>query len=162
MSDRLNAALNLAERGLGILPLKPLSKEPASPNGVCDATRNPALIRAWFAADASINFGVCAGDDFVILDIDVKAGKEGDARLTELELEPANDSISDSTFTITTPSNGAHYYLKAPFACSNSHSFPPGIDVRGARGYVVGPYCELPNGSYSVARMCRSRQHRPG
>ncbi len=57
-----------------------------------------------------------------------------------------------SWFVVATPSNGFHYYFRTDAGHGNSRgSLPPGIDVRGKGGYVIGPGALLPDGrTYSV------------
>ncbi len=161
---RLRSAISLAEIGLSIFPLKPGSKKPLSTDSwkeimTCDSE----VIKSWFNENPEMNYGVCPGDHFAIIDLDIDKNKNGIKAFSDLEFtEEMNDWITDETFTVTSPSGGKHLYLAVDDAIGNAHDFPKGIDVRGAAGYVVGPNCELDvfldendyGGSYEIESDC--------
>ena len=169
----LHAALITAARGLPVFPLSrtklpavrsPHRDEPHTVNcrgecgrpghGVYDASTDPARIRALFAvAPWATGYGVAcgAGPLFLVgLDLDVKHGADGVAALESLAA--AHGFLVPSTVTVLTPSGGRHLWLTAPAAVPNSAGrLAPGIDVRGAGGYVVGPGSRTVAGRYALA-----------
>lgn len=142
-SNKMEWALRLAEQGFRILQLQAGSKDPLRGFGwLKSATSDPEVIRQWFEENPDMNYGVCPGDDHVIIDLDIKPGKNGEDYLIGLTLE--HGDIGE-TFTVESPSGGKHLYFNTPVVLGNAHGFPKeaGIDVRGAHGYVVGPGSEL-------------------
>ena len=86
------------------------------------------------------------GSGVLVVDIDVKAGKQGAESFTALGLTPAEKD----TFRVKTASGGWHvYYSYDPVLAfgSNAGRLGPGLDVRADGGYVVGPGSVLTNGS---------------
>lgn len=145
-------ALDLAGRGFLIFPVQPGAKTPYKGVSWTEImTTNADTIRKWFDERPSMNYGVCPGEGFVIIDLDVKGNTNGVESFFALEAEQPLDQWVNSTLSVKTPSGGLHLLLSTPHSVGNSHSFGPGIDVRGAGGYVVGPGCELKDGgTYSV------------
>lgn len=143
MRSRLDQALALAAIGLKIFPIPRLNKEPmADVSWSAMMTTDAAKITDWFTANPDINYGVCPGDDFAVIDLDEKDGKDGVTNFTALNMEQIADDWCLDTFTVRTPSGGKHLYIRVPWAVANSASkIGSGIDIRGARGYVVGPGC---------------------
>ena len=139
--DKLQWALQMAERGLGVFPIKEGAKFPPLiddwPNR---ASTDPKVIEAWWAKWPQANIGVhCAGH--IVLDADVKGGKQGLASLKALD-------IQHDTFIVNTPSGGVHEYFKGASARNSVGLLGPGLDVRSDHGYVLGPGSETDGGSY--------------
>lgn len=134
--NRLGHALRCVEKGWPVFPLAPRSKvPPKGSHGFKAATRDPAVVRGWFEADPTINYGIATGFELVVLDEDKKhAGwEEGRAALGHAHEIAA-------TFSVRTPSGGHHYYFKkGSVEIRNRAGFVSGHDVRGDGGYVVGP-----------------------
>ncbi|MER6238511.1 bifunctional DNA primase/polymerase [Streptomyces clavifer] len=170
-------ALSAAERGLPVFPLS-ANKLPAlrSPHhdetpptrcrgacglpghGVHDATTHPAAVRALFAAaPRATGYGIACGRPphrliGIDLDIDPTHGNDSVAALQQLALQHL--FTIPATVTVVTPSGGRHLWLTGPsgVAVPNSASrLAPGIDVRGAGGYLVGPGSVTTHGSYRLA-----------
>ncbi len=79
-------------------------------------------------------YGIVTGHGFFVLDVDRKNGKDGEAWLEEMDLPP--------TRTIGTASGGYHLYYLAPdfpVPSDNTGWVAEGVDVKGTRGFVVGP-----------------------
>lgn len=163
-------ALVLAAVGLRIFPLPPNGKVPEGKESLGwqnFATSDAARVSGWFEEMPDMNYGVCAGDKFLIIDADEKLGKDGITKFVELNMEQAADDWCMDTFTVKSPSKGRHYYLRTSKPVSNSdRGWPDGIDIRGANGYVVGPGCHTTEvrdhsgkvktyeGDYSVEDEC--------
>ncbi|MFE4211885.1 bifunctional DNA primase/polymerase [Streptomyces sp. NPDC056844] len=170
-------ALSAAERGLPVFPLS-ATKLPAlrSPHhdedppvhcrgacglpghGVHDATTDPAAVRALFAAaPRATGYGIACGREphrliGIDLDIDTAHGNDSVAALQHLALQHL--FTIPATVTVLTPSGGRHLWLTGPSGISvpNSASrLAPGIDVRGAGGYLVGPGSVTTHGRYRLA-----------
>ncbi|WP_329210511.1 bifunctional DNA primase/polymerase [Streptomyces sp. NBC_01708] len=170
-------ALSAAERGLPVFPLS-ATKLPAlrSPHhdedppvhcrgacglpghGVHDATTDPAAVRALFAAaPRATGYGIACGREphrliGIDLDIDTAHGNDSVAALQHLALQHL--FTIPATVTVLTPSGGRHLWLAGPSGVSvpNSASrLAPGIDVRGAGGYLVGPGSVTTHGRYRLA-----------
>jgi hypothetical protein len=121
---------------------------------VYDASTDPARVRALFAvAPWATGYGVAcgAGPLFLVgVDLDVKNGADGVAALASLAA--AHGFSVPPTVTVLTPSGGRHLWLTAPAPVPNSAGrLAPGIDVRGAGGYVVGPGSRTVAGRYLLA-----------
>jgi hypothetical protein len=131
-----------------IFPLLPNTKEPATPNGCYDATRDLEQIEKWWDRNPDYNIGVAAGNGLVVVDLDVKHGVNGVTAYKELCPKNANPP-----YTVSTPTGGQHlYYFSLDEAIGNSASrVAPGVDVRTLGGYVVGAGSMLEGESYQVA-----------
>jgi hypothetical protein len=165
-------ALSAAERGLAVIPLS-RTKLPAlrSPHrdepdpapchgecgrfghGVYDASTDPARIRELFAAAPwATGYGIACGlppRHLIGLDLDTKTGTDSSAALRELALRHLF-TISD-TVVVLTPSGGRHLWLSGPAEVvvpNSAGRLAPGIDVRGAGGYLVGPGSRTDHGVY--------------
>ncbi|TQI74063.1 bifunctional DNA primase/polymerase-like protein [Bosea sp. AK1] len=125
----LGHALAMAARGFRCFPLLDGSKRPRVKSWPEEATSDPAIIRSWFAAWPDSNYGVAAGEGVLILDVD--ASKNGYAALLDIDLPP--------TLTVKTPGGGEHQYFSGPDVANSVDRIAPGLDVRSAGGYVVGP-----------------------
>lgn len=122
--------------GLRVFPCN--GKAPATPHGCKDATTDPAQIAEWWGG-STYNVAIATGNGLVVLDVDIdhQAGKYGDETLAALEQQYGP---LPETWTCLTGGGGVHYY----FACDDpaltvAAGFAPGLDYRGAGGYVVAP-----------------------
>jgi hypothetical protein len=169
------AAIASAQRGWWVFPTRPGGKEPRE--GLSwphVATANLArLARAqWRPGE---NYGIAAKPSgLVVLDLDKpKPGYEISARwrqdgwLDELGIKDGWDALAAlaerngitewlHTFTVTTPSGGAHLYCLAPAGRSiGNRPLGPLIDIRGGGdgdgGYVLGPGSVLGGRTYEIA-----------
>ena len=122
--------------GLPVFPCN--GKTPATPHGCKDATTDPAQIAEWWGG-STYNVAIATGNGIVVLDVDAdhERGKFGDETLEALEQQYGK--LPD-TWTCLTGGGGVHYY----FACADpaltvGAGFAPGLDYRGAGGYVIAP-----------------------
>ena len=169
-------ALSAAERGLAVIPLS-RTKLPAlrSPHrddpdlrppchgecgrlghGVYDASTDPARIRELFAAAPwATGYGIACGlppHHLIGIDLDTKTGTDSSAALRELALRHLF-TIPD-TVVVLTPSGGRHLWLTGPpdvVVPNSAGRLAPGIDIRGAGGYLVGPGSRTDHGVYGTA-----------
>jgi hypothetical protein len=139
-------ALRLAEAGIAVLPCGPDKKPLIKWRKL--SSSDPKAVAAWWSqhpnALPGIDLKKC---DLVVLDGDRHGGPDGRAALREL-LQAQSDYNAPATPRAFTPGDGAHvYFHRNGHELTNARgSLPPGIDVRGAGGYVVAPYAVLPDG----------------
>jgi hypothetical protein len=170
-------ALSAAERGLAVIPLA-RTKLPAlrSPHrdaptpqpftchgecgrfghGVHDASTDPARIRALFAAAPwATGYGIACGlppHHLIGVDLDTKSATDSSAALRELALRHL--FTIPPTVVVLTPSGGRHLWLTGPpdhVVPNSAGRLAPGIDIRGAGGYLVGPGSRTRHGAYTTA-----------
>lgn len=161
-TTRLDAALYLAARGGRVFPLhgvrpgpdgrlactcgkagcRDAGKHPfgrLAPNGLSNATNREHIIRHWFTAEPCANVGLATGNA-VVLDVDPRHG--GDASLAALEAE---HGALPPTVRALTGGGGEHIFFRPPAgmeirnSAGDSGGLAPGLDIRGAGGYVVAP-----------------------
>ncbi|MFG2132680.1 bifunctional DNA primase/polymerase [Streptomyces sp. NPDC048751] len=168
-------ALSAAERGLAVIPLSrtklpalrsPHRDDPAAPpchgecgrpgHGVYDASTDPARIRALFgAAPWATGYGIACGlppHHLIGVDLDTKTGTDSTAALRELALRHL--FTIPATVVVVTPSGGRHLWLSGPpdvVVPNSAGRLAPGIDIRGAGGYLVGPGSRTDHGVYAAA-----------
>lgn len=153
-SPLLTAALAYAARGWAVFPCAPRvlpgagkngedlePKRPLVLRGFHAATCDPAQIRAWWARwpDALIGTPTGLAIGHWVLDVDVHDGKPGLKSLAELE--DSNGPLP-STGMVRTVSNGLHLLFTYPRdgrQVVTRTALRPGLDVRGAGGYVIAP-----------------------
>ncbi|AKN69051.1 DNA primase [Streptomyces sp. PBH53] len=170
-------ALSAAERGLAVIPLSrtklpalrsPHHEDPAPAgrpchgecgrfgHGVYDASSDPARVRALFAAAPwATGYGIACGlppYHLIGVDLDTKTGTDSSAALRELALRHL--FTIPETVVVLTPSGGRHLWLTGPpdtVVPNSAGRLAPGIDIRGAGGYLVGPGSRTDRGVYTAA-----------
>lgn len=137
-----------------VFPIIARGKRPLTRHGFKDATTNPDRIRAWWAEWPDANIGTPTGADgcgYDVIDID---GRTGIASLTTLKHAHCPPDCTAEAFCnatgdlppvharAITPGSvdgaGFHYYV-TPTGDGNASGYLPGMDYRGAGGYVVVP-----------------------
>ncbi|MGW2403529.1 bifunctional DNA primase/polymerase [Streptomyces sp. NPDC001739] len=177
----LAEALAAAERGYPVIPLtraklpalrSPHRGHPEVPpchggcgrlgHGVHDASTDPFTIRRMFAAAPwATGYGIACGlppHHLIGLDLDTKNGADGLTAL--LFLAEAHDFPVPPTIMVRTPSGGRHVWFTGPPSPPVPNSvgrLAPGIDVRGAGGYLVGPGSLTAHGRYVLAPNAPAR-----
>lgn len=132
----LEAALRYASQGYHVFPCLPKSKAPATSDGFKSATIDPQVIENWWRMNPNYNVAIATGEksNLTVIDID---GPEGHDSATKLELP---------TFTVLTPTGGAHIYYQYEAGIRNRVKFAPGLDIRTEGGYVVAAPSIHPEG----------------
>jgi hypothetical protein len=99
-----------------------------APHGVSDATTDAARVHHWWSCRPDANIGAATGS-LVGIDIDPRHGGT-----------PATLGSLPATWRAATGGGGTHLFFRATSEVRNSAGLlAPGIDIRGAGGYVVLP-----------------------
>jgi hypothetical protein len=110
-----------------------------TPNGFKDATLDPAIVHAWERKYPTTLWGMPTGtaSGYVVLDIDVKRPEANGFD----SLKDLGRSILPETPMVHTESGGVHIYFQCPDRelRNSAGKIGPGLDVRGAGGYVIVP-----------------------
>ena len=147
------AARFYAANGLHVFPLRPGGKQPAIPSahpgndplrnvcrgecgqrghGLYDATTDVDLVDRWWVKAPTANIGLRTGLRFDVIDVDGLAGFRTLRTMTDRGLVPPVLGRASTTRADL----GLHLFV-APTAAGNGSNLAPGIDYRGAGGYVV-------------------------
>lgn len=120
-------------------------KTPRTPHGFKDATRDTAIITAWWERWPDASIGIATGEVSGIFVLDVDPAHGGADTLRALE---ATHQEIPNTPQVLTGGGGAHCYLAYPgFAVTNSAGkLGEGLDVRCDGGYVIAPPSSHPSG----------------
>jgi hypothetical protein len=147
----LSSALWYASVGLRVFPLSPRSKIPLKGSAGCkDATTDEATIRAWWEVTPDANIGIATGHLVDVVDIDGLEGQRSRARMWE---ETFAQIDADSLAKILTPRAGGMHIFVPATGDGNKAGICPGVDYRGAGGYVVAPPSVTDQGSYRFLGM---------
>ena len=134
------AALIYAQWGWPVFPLQPGQKIPYERSrGFKDATTDPDLVRRWWTKAPQSNIGIATGHRFDVLDVDwlTKSGNSSGAHTSWPDLRDSG-RLPDVHGLATTARGGIHVFVQ-PTGGGNMAGFLPGLDYRGAGGYIVAP-----------------------
>ena len=155
----LDGALAYAKRGWPVFPVNE-NKQPLIKDWKTRATTDERQIRHWFEQDFidGCNFGFHPGTAGIVV-IDLDCGKKRKTPDGTEEVINGVDSLSGflkqnavelpRTYTVRTPSGGAHLYFKAD-GIGNKNGFLPAVDVKSCGGFVVVPGSGDSRGVYAV------------
>lgn len=145
---------SLLKWGFSVVVLRPGGKAPAGGVG----WQRRVITGGRFRVPPDANLGVLGGSPvrpghrLVILDVDVKGGKEGRRSLEWLR---ADYGPLPLTTRAVTPSGGEHYYLAVPADVPLGDTFAlfhrlgyPDIDLLGAGRFAVAPPSTVGAGGY--------------
>ncbi len=142
----LSAALAYADRGIPVLPLHtpdPVGacscgrrrcdrpgKHPRLPHGLTEASTDPRRLEMWWSRWPDANIGLRTGVVMDVADVDTDDGGHA-LRLLVGGAMPVGPLVR-------TGGGGWHLWLH-PIGYGNRVRLLPGVDWRGAGGYVVAP-----------------------
>lgn len=140
-------AVAWAERGFRVFPCVPRGKIPKVKEFYNVATSDPDRVAAMWTDPVTgwpldHNIGV-ATDDMIVVDIDMKKGKDGLSSYLALDL-PLD------TLMVRTPTGGFHAYLNGPNKSLSVDKLGQGLDIRSAHGYVIAPGSVVAEGVYEI------------
>ncbi len=127
------SALWYCQRGIHVFPLRPGEKRPATTHGLLDATLDVEQVTAWWTRWPAANIGFPTGFLFNVIDVDGPAGYQSLADLRDA------GAIPPILARVVTARGGTHLYVAVEPGRGNKAGLLPGIDYRGAGGYVVAP-----------------------
>lgn len=163
--ETLAAAASYAAMGWRVFPLAENAKVPEKDShGFRDVSTDTGQLIQWFddgeffqkGGNPRRNLGIATGEtdagyDLVVLDVDVKGGKDGGKVLGGLTGELGS---LPATPMASTPSGGLHYLFKAPkgsgIGCGVNvfKQHGDGLDIRGHGGYIVASPSEVDGKPY--------------
>jgi Bifunctional DNA primase/polymerase, N-terminal len=140
----LDAAADLVSLGFKVFPLVPGRKLPLINAWQKQASDDLEIITAWSKQCTKANIAIVTGtmSGVIVIDIDMKEGKNGQATLDALAKE--GKVLPPSPIAIT-PSGGRHRLFRAVPGIRNVVEFQSGrgiglgIDVRADGGFAVMP-----------------------
>jgi hypothetical protein len=136
MSDALAWARAYADHGLAILPVRP-DKTPLTPHGLKDASTDPPALEKWWRAWPYADPAWALPATVVVIDVDVKPGRNGYQGFKLLEGCDPRDVMTPTT---STPSGGMHLFYEAEEPYRNRVAIEgTAIDIRAEGGYVILP-----------------------
>jgi hypothetical protein len=129
-------SLRYAAHGLRIFPVN-AAKRPLVAHWRDDASSEPATIEDWRQKWPHCEFGWALPEGIVVVDIDVKGGRNGYADFERLAGCDPREVITPSA---STPSGGMQLFYAASKPYKNQVAIAgTGIDTRALGGYVVLP-----------------------
>lgn len=144
-------AIEHAERGFCVFPVIPGEKRPAVKWRDWSTTDLETIHNRWSLRPGdrwsphpgeadNYNIGIdCGKSGLLVLDIDMKKGKNGQRSLDKLTLE--NEELPETPIS-STPSGGKHYIFRTTMKIKNDSTgkvLGEGIDIRAEGGYIVAP-----------------------
>lgn len=145
-------ALECARVGIPVFPCVPNAKQPLTPRGFYDATRNIERIEKWWTETPNANVAMPTGylgesfKSFDILDIDKRPDGNGFSLYHRMR---EAGYLNEAMMVITTPSGGVHAYFTG--------SDNPGgslrglyVDYKAQGGYVLLPPSVINGKPYEV------------
>ena len=177
-NSMVDYALDYARRGFPVFPCDPMDKQPLVPRdkdatgrpipktgGLNKATRDEAQIRAWWRKYPRAMIGLRMGPEAGVFAIDPDVPKEPgdpDGLAAWQDLAAAHD-YAPTTHAHVSPRGGRHLLFAYPADITITNSpgnLPPGIDVRGAGGYVIAPPSRMADGrEYRLERPEHAFRH---
>jgi hypothetical protein len=155
----LEYALEYAAQGIAVFPLhtvfddicscrkgsecKSKGKHPRwhradLPNGVDNASTDPAQIKIWWERWKDANLAIAMGGEHRLIALDSDPRNGGDASVCDLAEAHGNDWFD--TYTVRTGGNGNHFLYRLPHGVEvHRKDIAPGVDVKAAGGYLVAP-----------------------
>jgi len=154
METKLDHALALAAQGFWVFPLRSNSKLPLNKGWQDEATCDPDQIKKMDFVSRGLNVGIFTsrfGQDnaLLVVDVDMKEGKNGDAELFRLEMEGRD---FPPTREVTTATGGRHLiYSTAEPVKQGANVIGDGLDIRSRGGFIVGAGSTIDGAPYRVS-----------
>jgi Bifunctional DNA primase/polymerase, N-terminal len=146
--NHIPRALEMIERGHRVFALPDNNKKPRKGESwLTRRTRDPKIAESRLQDTRT--YGVATGEGLLVVDVDVKDGKPGDATFHELDMRHG----FPNTYTVRTGSGGKHLFYKIPKHLElggKADQLGPGVDIRCHNNYVVGPGSVVDGKEYSV------------
>lgn len=158
----LASALALAEAGFWVFPLESIANQPDryrpfEKGWQAKATRDPAKIRDWWQSYPSRNIGIFTGkfrdgQALVVIDVDVRDGKPGQASLDTL----CDLNDLPATWESRTASGGKHIAYSTDLPVSGAVDWlgtkdtPSGLDLRSSGNFIIAPGSVRKRGRYEI------------
>src|SRR5262245_37052385 len=124
----LVSALGYLKSGWPVFPCNPINKRPLTKHGFKDASRDPEVVKEWWAQwpHAMIGIPMGSASGVFCVDLDKKDGKDGVKTWTQLEQD---NSPAPITRQYLTPSTGQHLLFTYVNGIRNIplHKIAPGI-----------------------------------
>jgi hypothetical protein len=111
-------------------------KHPRTPNGVKDATSDPAILTRWWTQWPRAHIAIAAGASGLLI-VDVDPRNSGDASLAELEA--AHGPLPETPRQLT-GGGGLHLVFRRPdrpHVRGPRHGLGRGVDVKADGGYII-------------------------
>lgn len=135
--------------GWPVFPLAVAGKVPATRNGFKNATVDLEQIRSWWDT-TNYNIGTPTGIHFDVIDIDGPTGFASYADIIHADCPPGccdrelcrpdRSHVAGLDILATAYTGGGGRHLLTPVTgTGNKAALLPGIDIRGAGGYIVLP-----------------------
>lgn len=154
LSANLETALALARSGLAVFPCHSGGDKAKQPMPFIKwreaSTTDEATIRSWWrkwpGAAPALDLAKCG---LLVIDADRHGEHDGVEAFGQLMIEHGFNP--DTAPLVATPNAGNHHFFRQPTITplgNGRGSLPPGIDVRGAGGYVVAPGAVMQDGRF--------------
>ena len=136
-SDFLDAGPRAIARGWKIFPCNGM-KQPLTDHGFKDGTTNKTTIRSWAKLFPGALWGRALSKDDVVIDLDVKRGKNGIKEFANLQ---GCDPVDFAAPRVATASGGNHIYTDATGRDfkNSTDRIARGVDTKTIDGYVIIP-----------------------
>lgn len=129
-------------RGFRVFPIKEDEKDVPLVAYTYAASDDFATVLQYWNNHPNANIGVALGRGVLVLDVDVKNGKPGNAEFLKL-------GCPLDTLMVQTPSGGYHCYYQATQDYGNA-ALAPGVDVRSHHGITLAPGSLAKTGVYTL------------
>lgn len=133
VSEKLQAAIELAELGYFVCPAIPNDKPPAISRWPELATTDSNQLEEWWAENPDYNVGIhCA--DIVVIDIDTINGERNEY------LDRFSEEDFNQTPMANSPRGGVHLFYRRPPEAkwrNSANILASGVDVRTNQGFLV-------------------------
>lgn len=133
-TDYTNIALKYAEAGIKVFPCDPTVRRPLCRNGFKAATTDKKAIKRWWKQHPEALIGGVCDDQFLVVDVDLKNGGPAFESLGKI-----HRYVTKAGASVTTMSNGCHYYFKYDESIRRKIKVLDSVDILGKGGYVVLP-----------------------